>query len=256
MLLEQLDLAGLITLAVVMAFSGLVHGTLGLGFPLVSTPLIAPLVDVRSAILLTLIPTVAVNIASIVGGKGYSESLKRFWPLAASALISAMLGAWVLAWMDPHPFKLILALLIFLFLWATYSQRVPTAFMISFPITAMLMFGAASGFAAGTTNVMVAVLIIYFLAIDLPRPTMVPIMNTCFGAGKIAQIIVLSVAGFVSWSLVIKTLPLAVIAVGALMVGQRLSERIPVATYKRALHILLAVMAVILIYQFAFGLTP
>ena len=86
--------------------------------------------------------------------------------------------------MDPHPFKLILALLIFVFLWATYTQRVPTAFMVSFPITAMLMFGAASGFAAGTTNVMVAVLIIYFLAIDLPRPTMVPIMNTCFGAGK------------------------------------------------------------------------
>ena len=56
--------------------------------------------------------------------------------------------------------------------------------MVSFPITAMLMFGAASGFAAGTTNVMVAVLIIYFLAIDLPRPTMVPIMNTCFGAGN------------------------------------------------------------------------
>ena len=61
--------------------------------------------------------------------------------------------------------------------------------MASFPVTAMLVFGVASGFAAGTTNVMVAVLIIYFLAIDLPRPTMVPIMNTCFGAGKIAQII-------------------------------------------------------------------
>ena len=50
-----------------------------LDFP-VSTPLIALLVDVRSAILLTLLPTVAVNIASIVGGKGYGESLKRFGP--------------------------------------------------------------------------------------------------------------------------------------------------------------------------------
>ena len=82
MLLEQLDLTGLIALAAVMAFSGLVHGTLGLGFPLVSTPLIALLVDVRSAILLTLLPTVAVNIASIVGGKGYGESLKRFLALS------------------------------------------------------------------------------------------------------------------------------------------------------------------------------
>ena len=255
MLLEQLDLTGLIALAAVMAFSGLVHGTLGLGFPLVSTPLIALMVDVRTAILLTLLPTVAVNVASIIGGKGYGDSLKRFWPLAVSALLSAMLGAWLLAWVDPHPFKLILALLILLFLWATYTQRVPTAFMACFPVTAMLVFGVASGFAAGTTNVMVAVLIIYFLAIDLPRPTMVPIMNTCFGAGKIAQLIVLSVAGLVSWSLVIHTLPLAVIAVGALTVGQRLSQRIPVATYKRVLHALLAVMAALLIYQFATGLT-
>ena len=89
MLLEQLDLTGLIALAAVMAFSGLVHGTLGLGFPLVSTLPIALMVDVRTAILWTLLPTVAVNMASIVGGKGYGDSLKRFWPLAVSAFCNA-----------------------------------------------------------------------------------------------------------------------------------------------------------------------
>ena len=60
----------LAALALVMVFAGLVHGTLGLGFPVVSTPIIAAMLDVRTAILLTLLPTVAVNVASIVGSAG------------------------------------------------------------------------------------------------------------------------------------------------------------------------------------------
>ena len=70
-----------------------------------------------------------------------------------------MLGAWVLAWMDPHPFKLILALLIFLFLWATYTSGSHRVYG-QFSYAAMLMFGAASGTLVRQRYV--AVLIIYF----------------------------------------------------------------------------------------------
>ena len=45
----------------VMIFAGLVHGALGLGFPMVATPLIALFVDVRIAIVITLLPTAVVT---------------------------------------------------------------------------------------------------------------------------------------------------------------------------------------------------
>lgn len=59
----------------VMALAGFVHGALGLGFPLVATPLLALVTDVKTAIVFTLLPTLASTIISVVRGGG---SRRRF----------------------------------------------------------------------------------------------------------------------------------------------------------------------------------
>jgi uncharacterized protein len=249
--LLQLDWSLIALLFATMILAGLVHGALGLGFPMVATPIVAIFLDVRSAILLTLLPTVVVNIASIVGTANYVDNVRRHGLLVVMALIGSLLGAYVLAIADPNPFRLVLALLIGLFLWTSHSNKVPREWFKAHVPLAMVLFGLLSGFSAGTTNVMVAVLIIFFIAMETPRPTMVPVMNTCFMIGKLSQILILSVAGFISATLLVETIPLAAAGLGALLVGQRLRDRIPVATYRRLLHILLAGLAVTLIVQFS-----
>jgi len=52
----------------IIVIAGLAHGTIGFGFPLVSTPLVALLVDIKTAVLLTVLPNVAVNMISILRG--------------------------------------------------------------------------------------------------------------------------------------------------------------------------------------------
>jgi uncharacterized membrane protein YfcA len=52
--LLHLDVPIVIAIMAVMLFAGLIHGTLGLGFPMVATPMLATMMDVRSAILITL----------------------------------------------------------------------------------------------------------------------------------------------------------------------------------------------------------
>ena len=240
----------LAALALVMVFAGLVHGTLGLGFPVVSTPIIAAMLDVRTAILLTLLPTVAVNVASIVGSAGYGSSLKRFWPLLIWTLIGGVFGTWLLSQVDPAPFKLLLAALIGLFLWSSHADRIPRAWLQRHAALAMMVFGLGAGFSGGTTNVTVAVFIIYFLAIELPRNAIVPVMNSGFLVGKLSQIAVLGAAGFVTLPLLTTTAPLAALAVVALLAGQRLRDRVPLETYRRWLRWLLIVLAVLLIAQY------
>jgi putative Ca2+/H+ antiporter (TMEM165/GDT1 family) len=61
---------------------------------------------------------------------------------------------------------------------------------------------------------------------------------------------VLSIAGLVSIRLLLETAPLAVAAVIALLLGQRLQPRIQVSTYQAILRKLLLVLAIILVYQF------
>ena len=248
MSLLQFDGAVLFAVVGVILFAGLVHGTLGLGFPMVATPILATMMDVRSAILITLLPTMAVNIASIANSRASLASTKPFVPLVLFALAGSLAGATILALTDPAPFRIMLASLILLYLWS--SLRISKQWLSDNSMLAMAGFGITAGLAAGTTNVMVAVLIIYFLSLDTPRTTMVPTLNACFLVGKASQILILTIAGFVGMGLMLETTPLAIAAVLALMVGQRLQPRIQVSTYQALLRKLLLLLAAILIYQF------
>jgi len=97
---------------------------------------------------------------------------------------------------------------------------------------------------------MVAILIIYFLAMEIDRREMVPAMNLCFLVGKLSQIVVFAVAGLVDLHLVLTTAPLAVIALLALWAGQKVSDKIPQDRYRSILRYLLALLAAVLLFQF------
>ena len=249
-MISLLHFDGLIVLAIiaVILFAGLIHGTLGLGFPMVATPMLATMMDVRSAILITLLPTMAVNIASIANNKSSLASTRPFLPLVLFALLGSIAGASILAVTDPAPFRIVLAALILLYLWN--GIRIPQQWLMSNSLLAMAIFGLLAGLSAGTTNVMVAILIIYFMSMETPRSTLVPALNSCFLVGKMSQIVVLAIAGLVSARLMLETAPLAVAAVIALLLGQRLQPRIQVNTYQAILRKLLLLLAIVLIYQF------
>ena len=248
--LLQLDWPLMIAIVSIILFAGLVHGTLGLGFPMVATPMLAVFFDVRAAILITLLPTVAVNLASIWNSRASLDSIGRFSPLIGFVLAGSLTGAYILAIADPAPFRLALAALILLYLWTNVSGSLPRQLLTTNVMLAMALFGFAAGFAGGTTNVMVAILIIFFLSLEIPRSSMVPVLNACFLTGKVSQIAVLSLAGLVSLSLLYETLPLALVAVLALQLGQLIHKKIALGIYRRMLHGLLVLLAIILIAQF------
>jgi len=246
--LLQFDAMILLAIVAIMLLAGLIHGTLGLGFPMVATPVLAMMTDVRSAILITLLPTMAVNIASIANNRSTLDSTRRFLPLVLFTLVGSIAGASLLAILDPAPFRILLAALILLYLWN--GLRIPRTWLENNALLAMALFGICAGLSAGITNVMVAILIVYFLSLETPRSTMVPTLNACFLSGKLMQILVLSIAGLVGLRLVLETAPLALAAVAALWVGQRMQSKIEVGTYQAVLRKLLLVMAIVLIYQF------
>ncbi len=234
----------------VMLFAGLVHGTLGLGFPMMATPMLAISFDVRTAILLTLLPTVSVNLMSIWNSRDSFASVRRFMPLTGFTFIGSIIGAYVLANTDPDPFRLVLAALILFYLWSNHRGGMSLRWVVSYQLVAMLGFGLLAGIAGGTTNVMVAILIIFFLSLDVPRKEMVPALNACFLVGKLTQIMIFSLLGLVSFSLIIDTAPLAVAAVVALQFGQSMRERIALDVYRKILRVLFAAMALVLIMQY------
>lgn len=245
-----LSWATLLPVIPVMIFAGLVHGALGLGFPMVATPLIALFVDVRIAIVITLLPTAVVNLASVAVHNNFQTVVARYSPLALSTMLGSVIGSAVLAVTGADIFRLLLALLILVFLWTQYQRKLPNQWLQVNRIVLLILVGLLAGFAGGTTNVMVAILLIYFLSAEVARAEMVTAMNLCFLIGKVSQIIVFLVIGLISLPLLLKTAPLAAVGLGSLLVGQRIGNRIPQERYKRWLRYLLAVIAIILIVQF------
>ena len=218
---------------------------------MVATPLIAVFLDVRLAILLTLLPTIGINLASIWGSDDYKSSLREYGVLFVFTLIGSIMGAYMLATLDPSPFRLALASLIFLYLWTTYSGRPWTILVSASPFLVMAGFGFVSGISAGITNVMIAILIVYFLSLEISKSRMIPVVNTCFLIGKVTQIVVLSAAGITTMGMLIQTTPLAVCAIAGLRLGRKFGDNIDPVIYKKTLYGLLAILAIILILQFA-----
>jgi len=244
------DLILQIAVAATIVLAGLIHGALGLGFPMVATPIIAIFLDVRLAILLTLLPTATVNIASIRTIGRNAGIIRQYGLLILCCIVGSVIGSQLLVVLDPDPFRVVLALLILLFLWASYSARLPSKLLTDWPRLMMLVCGLAAGLSAGTTNVMVAVLIVYFLSLSLDRGTMVPVMNACFLSGKVSQIVVFALAGVFTMQVFWQTLPLAGLALGSLLLGERLGKMIDAQAYKVILHVVLVILAFVLIWQF------
>lgn len=237
----------------ILFMAGLVHGTLGLGFPLVATPLLALFVDVRSAILITLLPTAAVNIASIVHGGHWSDSIGRFWPLGVYALIGGFAGSTLIVIGDPAPFKLVLAGLIMLYLGSGWLGNFRMAWVARNPGLSMLVFGLVAGVSAGSTNVMVPILIIYALEMGLQTTAMVQVFNMCFLAGKVSQIVVFTAAGMLTSKTLLLTLPLAAVALVALILGMTFRDRISGDAFRIIIKWVLFVIALVLIGQYFYG---
>ena len=249
--MQEITIAGWFCVVPVMMLAGWVHGALGLGFPMIATPLIAIFVDVKIAILITLLPTVTVNVASVVSADNVLSIINKYRVLLVATLAGGVVGAMVIAHADPSPFRLLLAALIVLFI---FSTRLNCKLPIGSGDATLGMFGLVAGFSGGTTNVMVAVLIIYFLANNTPRGEMIASMNFCFLIGKLSQIAVFTMAGLITIPSLLYTSPLALIALAALFFGQRVAQTIPVERYKRILYAVLLLLAVVLVVQFIIGL--
>ena len=221
------------------------HGALGFGFPLMSTPLLVLMMDRRAAILLTLIPTVAINLISILSEHHWREALRNFWPIPVFTVIGSFFGTQVLLSVDPDPFRLLLALVLIAYLLADRVQGAERERRV--PPWGMALLGLGLGLLAGVTNVFAPVIVVYALFTRMDPALMVATFNLSFLTSKTGQI-----AGFVARdAFTAETLELTLWALGPVMLslwlGIRLRRRIDHETYRKVLKAALWVIAVVLV---------
>jgi uncharacterized membrane protein YfcA len=236
-------------IAVVMFAAGVTQGALGFGFPAVSTSILVLLVDVKTAIILNLLPNFTVNVIHILKGGNYRESLGRYWAVAGWVLVGSFLGAQFLIHAPQEPIRLLLGLAIFAYLYQHVLARLDWSWLSQKRGLSAMVFGLAGGFFSGTVNQSLPPLLIYFTLLDVPTLVMTQILNLCFLGGKVVQAATLGAAGQIALTQVLANLPLTLIGVAGLYTGMAAQKHVSADTYRRLLRFLLFVIAVILLYQ-------
>jgi len=250
---EGLTAGTLVWIAVVMVLAGAMQGALGLGFPTVATPLIALVADMRTAIVLVLLPCLATVALNLFRGGPVRAVLARFWMMPGYMLLGAAAGTHLFVAYPEFPYALLLAGVILVYLNLDRLGRTEWPLIARHPALSAAVFGLAAGLSEGTANVAAPPLIVYYLAIGTSPLMLVQALNLCFLTGKSTQFLTLATTGGVEAMQWLVTLPLAGVATLGALAGIRLRDRIDAATYRRWLKGALLVMAGLLVVQQAWS---
>ncbi|HET6493463.1 MAG TPA: sulfite exporter TauE/SafE family protein [Burkholderiales bacterium] len=229
--------------------AGLTQGALGFGFPAISTPVLVLLTDVKTAIILNLMPNFIVNLISVVRGGNWGASLGKYWPVAVYVLIGSFLGARFLIVSPQEPIRLLLALMIFAYLFQHRLARLDWSWLARYPRLSEIVFGMTGGFFSGSVNNSLPPLLIYFMLLGVETTVMTQILNLCFLGGKVVQAATLGFSGEIRVSAALANIPLTVIALLGMYAGTRLQQRFSAQTYNRVLRKVLFVIAFVLVWQ-------
>ncbi|MBI4571830.1 MAG: sulfite exporter TauE/SafE family protein [candidate division NC10 bacterium] len=168
-----------------------IKGTTGMGFPLVATPMVAMLVDVRTAYALLLMPNILMDVFQI-GRAGLPWPLwRRLAPLLGTTVIGVFLGTRIMIAIPERAILLALAGMILVFLASTRMRvelRVPPEWESWLgPLT-----GLVGGVLNGVTNVFSPIGAIYLLALQFDKRDFVKGIASMLLAAKVSQLVAIA----------------------------------------------------------------
>ncbi|MGE0800408.1 MAG: sulfite exporter TauE/SafE family protein [Lautropia sp.] len=234
--------------------SGLVHGFVGIGFPLIATPLFALLFDFQQAVILLVLPTlVMVGCTFVAFGRVLDPraALRRYWPLLPMLPLGIVAGTRALFVFDPRLLMLMLAAVIVAFLIVDRRRRGAVGVIDRHATGFAFPFGFLAGFCEGTVNVSGPMLLIYFLLLDLEATVIIAAMNYLFLIGKVVQSGTLLAHGAFDAAVWQAALPLSLAGAATFFIGVRLRGRVDPSRYRGWLKATLAVMALLLMVRVA-----
>lgn len=238
------------TVALALLVAAFVKGATGLGFPLIATPTVALLLDIRTAVTILILPNLFMDSAQVIRDGFPYAIFRRFKGLIAPTIIGVFLGTLVLVKTPLWMLNLCLGATVLIFVLASMFKW---EFTVSAQREKFLspLFGLLSGFLNGVTNAAGPTLAIYLYSLRLDKRTFVKSLATIFVTTKLSQLVAISTWHLLNWYTMKLSVLVLLLSLAGFYAGLKTQDRVDQAVFNRGLLVLLALIGLLLIVRAA-----
>jgi hypothetical protein len=225
-----------------------VKGATGLGFPLIATPTIALLLDIRTAVTVLILPNLFMDSAQVIRDGIPYDVFRRFSSLIVPTIIGVFLGTMVLVKTPLWVLNLCLGVMVLVFVASNLLKFdltiSPRAEKILSPI-----FGFISGFLNGMTNAAGPSLAIYLYSLKLEKRTFVKSIATIFMITKLSQLVAISTWNLFNWETITLSVQVLLFTLTGFYAGIKAQDRVNQKNFNRGLLVLLSAIGATLLLR-------
>lgn len=235
-----------------LAFLGLmlaafVKGCFGFGFPTIATPAVTLLTDIRTAVVILLLPNIVMDVLQVTRRPGEVPLLlRRHGVIYLFGAAGTFVGTKLLVTLPTRFAVLALGLLILAFVGMSALElipRIPPGW--ERPLAPPL--GFATGVLGGLTNVQSPLLVVYLYHLGLEKGEFVRSVAFSFLIFKLAQLAAVWQFQLLTERLFLLSLLAAGLGLGAFWVGVWAQDRVDPRRFNRWILAILAVMGTLMV---------
>jgi hypothetical protein len=225
-----------------------VKGVAGLGFPLITVPLVANIIGPPAAVVVIAVPTVASNLFMVAQGGGSVIRLRQLAWMIAGLLVGTAVGARALRDISPTLLAVILGVIAVGYA-GTALLRLPLRLPASPGPAVSLTVGAATGLLGGATTIYAPLVSAYVDNMRLARDEFVFWVTALFLIGTSTQVLTYLQAGIyrggLLWFALLLCLPMLV----GTWIGTRLRNRVPPEGFRTLVLVLILLSGISLLVR-------
>lgn len=248
---DSLNLVDTQVIAIIYAtffIAALVKGVTGLGFAILTLPVVTSFIPLYQAIPLIIIPSFTSNIIIIAQTDRFSRSIRRFWLLYIAAFPGLYLGVHLLSATDHHISRIVLGSSAI-----TYSVLMLLRLNISVPENREKYYSVPIGFLNGVVNgltgTQVMPMLPYLLSLKQDMNGLINAINLGFTFSGIVLIFFLHTFNLFDPSILTYSLYAIIPVAVGIYLGSRIRPLISEEKFRLAVLILLIVIGSILIIR-------
>jgi len=212
------------------------------------TPLLALVVDVKTAVATLVIPNLVMDGLQLRRQGPLGATPRRLAPLLVFTMLGTIVGTKLLVALSGRTATLILGAFVLGFVLldlARFSPRVPAGWerLLAPPV------GLAAGVMGGITNAPGTALALYFVALGMDKREFVRSIAFTFLVVKGVQLASLGWYGLLDWPLVLGSLGLTAAALAGFGLGVRVQDRLDQRAFNRGVLVFLATLGAWLVIR-------